>query len=419
MIKILRYFLILIFVSSASLADVPKEISDQLLKKKKELEPFDSSKVKVDLESLGLDDVDEKKNKDFSTKDLPVIESPKKEDQKEEQIKPKEEIKPAVEAKPAVVEEKTAPKEVIVEESKKTEITPPKIDQKKSDRYINAQKRKNLKKRQELERQRKENAKRQAEKLKKFHELRDRYLSELREEGDQTKKDLLLQSEEKIIPRRKDLNPFIDEELPALPILNRYRTQDNLHIPTILTVKERIDLLFSTISSNDVLAFIEAYKNVENPNVKNDFGDTLLTYSILLRKHSVIASVIEKGADVNMPNKLGYTPLNIAIELADFKSFEMLATNKADLNELDNFGRSYLMQAARIGFLPAVDFLVSRGVDINLMDKDGFTALAVAYRYKQEVIVQYLLKHGAKTWIERPYTPEDQSLIKELEGRWR
>jgi ankyrin repeat protein len=85
----------------------------------------------------------------------------------------------------------------------------------------------------------------------------------------------------------------------------------------------------------------------------------------------------------------------------------------------DAFGRTYLMHAARLGFLPAVDLLIGRGIDVNAMDNDGFTALSIAYRHKKELIVQYLLKNGAKTWIEKPYKPEDQSLIKELENRWK
>lgn len=77
------------------------------------------------------------------------------------------------------------------------------------------------------------------------------------------------------------------------------------------------------------------------------------------------------------------------------------------------------MQAARVGFLPGVDLLVSRGVDVNLMDNDGFSALAIAYRHKKEVIAQYLLKHGAKTWVEKTYDPTPQTMIQELEGRWK
>lgn len=389
---IFRIFFVVIFICGPVFANESiDEINARLIERKKELEPFDQSKVKVDVESLGLDDVDKKSDKDNSP--TPLENSVKVEAKNENLIK----------------EEK---KDEQLKTVKKTEI----ISSKKSDKkYLNQQKKRNLAKRLERDKRRKENARKQSENLRKFEELRQRYLVENKENeiGE------AINSEEKILPRKKDLNPFLNEDLPALPILNRYRTSENIHIPPILTVKERIDLLFSTISSGDVLAFNEAYKNVGNPNVKNPLGDTILTYSILLRRYPIIASIIEKGADVNMPNKLGYTPLNIAIELLDFKSFEMLAINKADLDELDNFGRSYLIQAARVGFLPAVDFLVDQGADVNLMDNDGFTALAVAYRHKKEVIAQYLLKHGAKTWIEKPYDAKTQSLIQELENRWR
>ena len=218
---------------------------------------------------------------------------------------------------------------------------------------------------------------------------------------------------------KKDLNPFASEEMPALPILNRYRSGDNNHIPIILTPREKVDLLFKAISTNNVSFFNDSYRGVENPNVQNAFGDTILTYAMLMRRYSIVASIVAKGADVNRANKLGYTPVNIAIELLDFKLLEILVNNKADLNYLDAFGRSYLMHAARVGFLPAADLFLSNGIDVNLMDKDGFTALAIAYRHNKEVIAQYLLKHGAKTWIEKPYDPKNQSLIQELENRWK
>lgn len=443
MFRIILISFISIFFAQASFAVDQKapqtleEINAELLAKKAALEPFNPKDVKVDLESLGLDDVEKK-----PSEKLPEVVVEKKVEEPKAEIKEvKKEEKPA--AQPVVAEpEKQKPAEPaqgmfskiqniiqnVGKDKNAPEIVLPPTPtttasdiKKPSEKYLNLQKKKSLKKRLEAEKQKKWNEKQNEEKLKKLAELRKKYLEEPKEEkfeGDEQDEDFVASN--KIIPQKKDLNPFRSEEMPAAPILNRYRTKDDLHIPLILTIKERIALLFSTVSIGSVSAFNEAYKDIQNPNVQNETGDTILTYAIILKKYPIIASVLAKGADPNMPNKLGYTPTNIAIELLDFKSFELLAQNKADLEYIDAFGRTYLMHASRVGLLPAVDLLVShRGLDVNAMDHDGFTSLAIAYRHKKEIIVSYLLKHGAKTWIEKPYDTQQQSLINELENRWQ
>ena len=261
------------------------------------------------------------------------------------------------------------------------------------------------------------NAKEQQEKLKKFEELKNFYLSDLIANEDSAEEDF--DNEDKIIPKRKELAPFAIEELPPLPILNRSRTPDNFHIPFVYTPKEYIDVMFSAISMGSVSYFNEAFKYVLNPNVKNDQGDTILTYAIFLKKYSVISSALSKGADPNLPNTLGHTPVSIAIELVDFQALELLEKNNADLKYKDAFGRTYLMHASRVGFLPAVDLLVKNNLNINDMDDDGFTALSIAYRHRKELVVQYLLKNGAKTWIEKTYNPQKRYYIDELNNRWK
>ena len=261
------------------------------------------------------------------------------------------------------------------------------------------------------------NEKKQQEKLQKFEELKNFYLKDLIAQEDSEIEDL--ESEEKIIPKRKELAPFALEELPPLPILNRSRTVDNFHIPFVYTPKEYIDIMFSAISMGSISYFNEAFKYVLNPNITNDQGDTILTYAIFLKKYSVISSILAKGADPNLPNKLGHNPVSIAIELVDFQALELLAKNKADLQYKDAFGRTYLMHASRVGFLPAVDLLIKNNVGINDMDNDGFTALSIAYRHKKELVVQYLLKNGAKTWIEKNYNPQQKYFINDLNNRWK
>jgi len=138
-----------------------------------------------------------------------------------------------------------------------------------------------------------------------------------------------------------------------------------------------------------------------------------------LQKYGVMSSILAKGADPDLPNALGHTAFDIAIEMLDLKAANILINMNANLNYVDGFGRTYLMHAARVGFFPMVDLLVSQGVDVNSVDNDGFTALSIAYRHKKDIISAFLIKKGAEPWIKKPYDPEQQNLIKELENRWK
>lgn len=243
-----------------------------------------------------------------------------------------------------------------------------------------------------------------------YEELRKKYIEYIKDGNIETPFEM---------PAKKDINRYIIDETPALPILSRYRTNENLHIPVIPTPYERIDSLFQAIAIRNVSFFNSSYKYVQNPNVFNRQGDNLITYSIIFKSYPTLISALNKGADPNLPNKLGYTPAAIAIELKDLRALEMLFENGADINYEDKFGRNYLMYAARVGFLGAIDFLIKKGIDINATDNDGFTALAIAYKNNREVAIKYLIKNGGKTWAGNPFESKSGSLMKELENRWK
>lgn len=416
-----------------------EDIAAELNAKKESLEPFDPKDVKVDLESLGLDKVEEKSQKEPMPLDLPTLEMPKQPEVKNEEKniqKPEPEVKK--EEKPLKkLGEVAAEKfnqlpsvQMIKESAKKKEAssfkgkssflikeTPKnkKAENKKtSKKYI-------IKKGGQKKRASKE------EEIKNLLKLKQHYLQEIieLEEKNKTQESesgLELSTFEDspiIIPRRKEIGKFDSSEPLPPPIVNSFRTSDNVHIPIPLNNQQRIKNLFDSALENDPSIFDESFKSVGNVNVHNELGDSILTYSILLRKHAIVASILTKGADPNMPNRLGYTPLGIAIELSDPKSLKLLYENKANLDYVDNYGRTYLMQAARVGFLPAVELLVENGANVNALDQDGFTALSAAYRYKNEVIVKYLLKNGAKAWIEKPYEADSQLIMEELKNRWK
>jgi hypothetical protein len=437
-----------------------EEINADLKRQKTVLEPFDPSQVKVDLESLGLDNVSSPKvtkeiAKDLNKKTKDIAK--KAEEKTDETIKKSEtelkevskellnpEAKTGVSEKisaeisaPEIVKKteqtltedtsnnpaKNSPEVITTEEEKPgiftkitenlTKITDKitdkignKVDE-TNDAEVSTQKsptQKYLSKKAKL---RARLAKEQAEKRKKhLVQLRKQYLIDDVDEYES--------------PIKKDLNRFVKEDLPPPPIMSRVRASDNSHIPFVWIPEECVESMFRSVAYNtDVSLFNASYRHVQNPNAHDSQGNTILSHAILSQNHAVVASLLAKGADPNMLNGLGYTPLYLAIEMLDMNSTELLIDHGADINHTDSFGRTYLIQAARLGFLPAVQLLVEKGVDIDALDSEGMSALATAYSNGKGLVVRYLQKNNAKVWAPKTFNPAQQSLIKQLEGRWR
>lgn len=255
------------------------------------------------------------------------------------------------------------------------------------------------------------------EKKERLSELREKYLIKVSDDG--KFKDA---REAIIVPQKKQLSwgdSFSQTVDMPPPLLSRDRSADNSHIPIIPTFEEKVASLFSSARTNDISAFNNSYAKIAIPDLKNRKGDTILTYAMLIRNHSVTSSILSKGADPDLPNALGHTPLDIAIENMDLKGVKIIIDNEANINYVDKYNRTFLMLAARKGYLPVVQMLAEHGAKINEVDSYGRTALTIAYRHKKEIIAKYLIINGAKAWIEKPYDSGDQKLIKELENRWK
>lgn len=245
-----------------------------------------------------------------------------------------------------------------------------------------------------------------------LEKLKEAYLLRLKEAGGRGKF---------IVPRKKDLSwsdRFYVTKDMAPPLISRSRNKENSHIPILPTFKEKIFSLFRTVRSNDISAFNNLYRKVAIPDIKNNKGETILTYALLLKRRPVVTSILAKGADPDLPNNLGHTPLDIAIENIDLKSVKILIDNHADIDYSDKYNRTFLMLAARRGYLPIVRLLVDSGADVNKYDNFGRTALSIALRHKKEIIAKFLLKKGALTWIEKPINESRQQFILELQNRW-
>lgn len=253
------------------------------------------------------------------------------------------------------------------------------------------------------------------EKLAELEELRKKYLEDSEEDYQNINR---YQQMSKIVTQKKVISKFVTDDIPP-PLLMRVHSADNIHHPIIMTIPERIDLMFKAISENRTDDFNALFNLVNDPNIRNSYGDTLLTFAILMRRYDAVSSLLAKGANPELVNGLGYTPLNIAIELSDYKSASLLIDMGAKVNFVDSLGRTYLMEAVRVGSLQLTDLLVTNGAEVNIVDNHGTSALAIAYNYKQDIIVKYLLKHGAINLIKKDYINGDDSMVDELFNKWQ
>ncbi len=261
----------------------------------------------------------------------------------------------------------------------------------------------------------------QRQRTAKLEELRRKYLQQNEESDDVYEGISHYQTMSKIIPQKKIPPKFFNNEVPP-QLLNRFRGPDNRHHPLIMSNSERIDFMFKAIAEDRIDDFNSIFSGwtQQNPDIKNSFGDTLLTFAILMRRYDAISSLISKGANPELANDLGYKPLNIAIEMVDYRSVEILINiGDAKVDFVDELGRTYLMQSARVGSLPITDLLISKGVDVNAADNNGVTALAIAYKHKKDIIAKYLLKYGAKSWVKKDYIDDDNSMVEELFNKWK
>ncbi len=445
------------YIQSNQTTENGEDKEDIISQLKKQIEAEEKA-MKLDLESLGLDPIDTtpsknsqlKVEKDNITtittqsppKDLPdlkqnlsKIDKPTKTSQPEVskiiQIENKSDKKSLIKkvfsrfrtAKQETKKQQPIKKNKIVIDNKTATKVVEKILPKKNvkpDTISNKKKKELTKKRREqrITKKRILAELKQQQKTQKLEALRQQYLQE--GEGDDIYEGVNhYQMMNKIIPQKKIPPKFLNSEVPP-PLLSRVRGHDNKHHPIIINNSEKIDFMFKAIAENRIDDFNSIFSLVKNPNIKNSFGDTLLTFAILMGRHDAVSSLISKGADPNLTNDLGYTPLNVAIEMVDYKSVSILIEiGGAKVDFIDDLGRTYLMQASRVGSLPITDLLISKGVGTNIADNNGITALAIAYKHKKNIIAKYLLKYGAKSWVKKNYVDDDASMVEDLFNKWK
>jgi hypothetical protein len=101
--------------------------------------------------------------------------------------------------------------------------------------------------------------------------------------------------------------------------------------------------------------------------------------AVASRDLPALASLVERGANVNVINDAGQTPLMVAaMQPKGEKLIDLLINLGADLRARDKMGKTALMYAVAKGELENANQLLQLGLDPDIRDNGGKTALDYA-----------------------------------------
>ena len=94
--------------------------------------------------------------------------------------------------------------------------------------------------------------------------------------------------------------------------------------------------------------------------------------------------------DINIQNKYGWTLLHITIRRDRRDMVAFLLENGADINKIDGVGWTPLMEAIMDEMTELVKFLVDKGADKSIANARGATAPMLAQKFGRTDMFEYL-----------------------------
>ncbi len=122
-----------------------------------------------------------------------------------------------------------------------------------------------------------------------------------------------------------------------------------------------------------------------------------LTNACFYGYHAAIASLLKRGACVNMEDERGYMPLHMACQEGHLRTVKVLLEAGADPELKDKESEPALFYAVGSGRLRTVQFLIKRGVDVNVrcQGSDRGSPLHTACVWNRFKVAAALINAGA------------------------
>lgn len=140
-------------------------------------------------------------------------------------------------------------------------------------------------------------------------------------------------------------------------------------------------------------------QHIEAGLALNDYDPhywTPLRTAIANRNYEIADLLIAHGADVNMKADYDETVLFMAVRAASMKSVRYLVAKGANVNSRNRDGETPLFMLKYYDRVAVADILINAGADVNARNKTGTSVLSHFVRRRDDDVVEFLVKHGAK-----------------------
>ncbi|MDZ4832069.1 MAG: ankyrin repeat domain-containing protein [Phycisphaerae bacterium] len=191
---------------------------------------------------------------------------------------------------------------------------------------------------------------------------------------------------------------------PSLMVIVKRSVKDSQPIPPRPAVDRAtsVDPLIHAVRQKDAKAVEMILAGGADANKKDDVGGgrTALHWAVKEGQKEIIEVLLKNKANLEATDRVGKTALSMAAENKDGASMVAFLLEKgANVNPRDQIGGSPLLWAAGLGATESVKLLVAKGADVNVVDVNGLTPLLWAAGIGSPETVETLLKAGAKTEV--------------------
>ena len=187
----------------------------------------------------------------------------------------------------------------------------------------------------------------------------------------------------------KNIVNFDTTDIPS-ELLAYKRSEENRHIPSIMSVKDLQYIALKAIEYDNLSVLRGVIEETKDPDFLVDKNRTLLNVAIENNKYSLVRYLIYGGASINrIDNKLN-NPLHIAIINHNPEIANLLIENSININAQNIDGNTPLILSILTGQEKLTIKLLKSGADVKLKNKNGDDAMSICIKNNKRKIQQYL-----------------------------